>query len=471
MSKVSSVTLSLSKSDNYSTFIRFRQTQSDRVHSKLNYVLILTSLFLFSCGDQKNEISKNLELSMNRVADKYVKLVLKIGTYDSDYVDAYYGPTEWKPETKSTVSDDSAFIQGLYDDAGKLLDSLESLSEEKADEILTLRYRSLYKQILAARTKVFMLAGGKLSFDEEAKALYDIEVPTHDSLYFQNIINEIDKLLPGKGSVADRWQEYKKQFVISTVKLDEVFQTAINECRKRTLQYIKLPAKESFKVEYVKGQPWSAYNWFKGNSFSLIQINTDLPYNIERAANLAAHEGYPGHHVQSLLREKLYRENNWVEFCIYPLFSPQSLIAEGTANYGIEIAFPANTQMEFEKEVLFPIAGLDPSKADNYYKISQLVQKLGYSSIEAARNYLDDKWTKEQAISWLQNYNLVSRQRAEQNLKFFEKYRSYIINYNLGKDIVKDYIEKKGGTPENEKLRWALFEKIISTPQTPSGLK
>jgi hypothetical protein len=492
MKKDSTVTLSLSalahqgrdrsKSDNYAAYVRFRpvslwqssqggQAQSDRERFKLYYVLILTVFFLFSCGEEKNQVSSNLESSMNKVAEQYVKLVLKIGMYDSDYVDAYYGPAEWKPETKSSSTSDSVFIQNLYDEAGKLLDTLESLSKEQADEIETLRYRFLYKQILAVRTKTFQLAGGKLSFDEEAKALYDAEVPTYESLHFQNIIDEISKLLPGNGSVADRWQEYRKQFIIPTEKLDEVFQTAINECRKRTLQYIKLPVKESFKVEYLKGQPWGAYNWYKGNYFSVIQVNTDLPIYIDHAVDLAAHEGYPGHHVLNVLLEKLYRERNWVEFSIYPLFSPQSLIAEGTANFGVEVAFPGDSQMEFEKEILFPLAGLDPSKANTYYRITKLIQQLNYSSNEAARNYLDGKWNKNQIVDWLQKYELASKERAEQNLRFFEKYRSYVINYNLGKDIVKNYIEKNGGTPDNEKLRWALFEKIISTPQTPSGLQ
>ncbi|NWF88153.1 MAG: hypothetical protein HXY50_01690 [Ignavibacteriaceae bacterium] len=407
---------------------------------------------------------------MNRIAEQYVKLVLTIGNYDSDYVDAYYGPEEWKPKLDTPSANDSTVIQSLYDEAGKLLDSLENLSQEQADEILTLRYKFLYKQILAARTKVFMLAGGKLNFDEEAKAFYDVEVPSHDSLYFQSIVNKISKLLPGKGSVAERWQEYKKQFIIPSEKLDEVFQTAINECRKRTLQYIKLPSKESFKVEYVKDKPWGGYNWYKGNSFSVIQVNTDLPSYIDRAVDLAAHEGYPGHHVLNVQLEKLYRERNWVEFCIYPLYSPQSLIAEGTANYGIDVAFPGDSQTEFEKEILFPLAGLDPSKADGYYMISKLIKQLSYSSIEAARYYLDDKWTKEQTIKWLQDYNLASKERAEQNLKFFEKYRCYIINYSLGQDIVKNYVEKNGGTEENVDLRWKIFEKLISTPQTPSVL-
>jgi len=482
MRKLFNVTLRQAQSDIFFKTVRFRpvstwlpsqsrQAQSDNLILKLFYsYFIIATLFLFSCGEQKNESSKNLESSMNNVAEQYVKLVLNIGIYDSDYVDAYYGPTEWKPETKSNAISDSTYIQSLYDDAGKLLDTLESLGNEQADELQTLRYRFLYKQILAARTKVFMLAGGKLSFDEEAKALYDVEVPAYDSAYFQRIVDEISKLLPGNGNVVDRWQEYKKQFIIPTEKLNAVFQAAIDECRKRTLQYIKLPAKESFKVEYVKNQPWGAYNWYKGNSFSVIQVNTDLPSYIDRAVDLAAHEGYPGHHVLNVRLEKLYRERNWVEYCIYPLFSPQSFIAEGTANYGLDIAFPGDAQMEFEKEVIFPITNLDPSKVENYYKISRLLQKLGYSSIEAARNYLDGKWTKEQTISWLQKYNLASKERAEQNLKFFEKYRSYIINYSLGRDIIQQYIEKNGGTDDNEKLRWALFEKIISTPQTPSGL-
>ncbi len=33
---------------------------------------------------------------MNVVAESYVKLVLALGQHDAAYVDAYYGPPEWK---------------------------------------------------------------------------------------------------------------------------------------------------------------------------------------------------------------------------------------------------------------------------------------------------------------------------------------------------------------------------------------
>ena len=57
-------------------------------------------IFFNSCSEPQNKNSANLEATMNSVAEKYVKLVLNIGTIDPDYVDAYYGPAEWKPETK-----------------------------------------------------------------------------------------------------------------------------------------------------------------------------------------------------------------------------------------------------------------------------------------------------------------------------------------------------------------------------------
>ena len=115
----------------------------------------------------------------------------------------------------------------------------------------------------------------------------------------------------------------------------------------------------------MKGTSWNAYNWYKGNYHSLIQVNLDFPIVIDRAIDLACHEGYPGHHVyNALLEQALVRERGWVEISMYPLFSPQSLIAEGSANFGIDMAFPAAERAAFERDSLFPLAGLDRSLAE-----------------------------------------------------------------------------------------------------------
>ncbi|MDP4174431.1 MAG: hypothetical protein Q8933_10710 [Bacteroidota bacterium] len=409
---------------------------------------------------------------MNDIAEGYVKLVLQIGLYDDGYVDAYYGPENWKPKDISENEKKDFPFAALYKKANDLISQLKKIDQSKLSSIEKLRYKYLFDQILSVRSRIEILNGKKLSFDEESKALYDAVSPVYDEKFFKDVIDQLDRILPGKGSISERYDKFRDAFVIPKEKIDTVFKAAIFECRKRTLEHISLPANENFTVEYVTGKSWGAYNWYKGNEFSLIQVNTELPIYIDRAIDLACHEGYPGHHVYNALLEKhLVDDKGWVEFTVYPLFSPQSLIAEGSANYGIDVAFPGDERTNFEKKVLFPLAGLDSSLADKYYEAIKLTAKLNYAMNEAARNYLDGKFSRDAAIAFLIKYALSNQDRAERSLRFIEHYRSYVINYNLGQDIVKNYIERNGGTENDNDKRWELFRYLISTPQTPSELQ
>ncbi len=425
------------------------------------YVIIVL-IGMLSC-QSKIDVNE----SLNQIAENYVKLVLEAGIYDPYFVDAYYGPEEWKPKTSDDTEIPVDELLGKVEDINK---QLNLINQDRLNENLILRYTYLQKQLIAVKGRIEILGGKKFTFDEETVALYDVETPDYSLEHFESLINELEELLPGEGELTDRLSEFKKEFIIPKDKLEVVFDAAINEARARTLKYIDLPENENFELEFVSDKPWGGYNWYKGNNFSLIQVNTDLPVYIERAIDLASHEGYPGHHVYNcLLETNMVRNNNWVEFSVYPLYSPQSLIAEGTANYGIEMAFPEDEKIKFEKEVLFPLAGLDASKADKYYQVLRLVAKISYVRNAAAEAYLNGEKSKEETIDWLVKYALRSRESAEKSLSFIEAYRSYIINYNVGLDMVRDYMEKNAGETKEEK--WELFEYLISTPQVPSNLE
>jgi hypothetical protein len=405
---------------------------------------------------------------MNRIAEQYVRLVLAVGVHDADYVDAFYGPGSWRSEVQTSRKT----LPEIESDALFILSELAKFDTKVAEESLQLRKHYLTKQLQSLITRVEILSGKKLSFDSEAKALYDAVPPHHTEQQFEEILGQIDLTLGGKGTLIQRYEDYKKKFIIPIERLDKVFSAAIAECRARTKKHIELPPAESFNVEYVKNKSWSGYNWYKGNSYSVIQVNTDLPIYIDRAVDLAAHEGYPGHHVyNALLEETMVKKRKWVEFSVYALFSPQSSIAEGTANFGIEVAFPGKERLDFERQVLFALAGLDPSSAQQYYKLSDLVSKLSYAGNEAARRYLDGNCSKEEAVSWLMKYALMPKERAEQRVRFFDQYRSYVINYNLGLDLVREYIERRGGTADERDKRWEEFKQLLSSPRLPSGLK
>jgi hypothetical protein len=412
--------------------------------------------------------------SMDTIAEDYVKLVLAVGQHDADYVDAYYGPPEWKEAAGKT----KVPIATLASSAATLAAALEK-QPAPAAETGRLRLQYLQRQVSAVAARLRMLDAGTpgtarkalLSFDEESRALYDAVAPTQPESHFKAILDELEKRFPGEGPLVARYDAFRRDFVIPKEKVDAVFRTAIAACRERTAKHIPLPAEEQFTLEYVTGKSWSGYNWYQGKYRSLIQINTDLPIYVDRAIDLACHEGYPGHHVYNVLLEKnLVKDRGWIEFTVYPLFSPQSLIAEGTANFGIEVAFPGRERVEFERTVLFPAAGLDPSRAAAYYEVQGMVDQLAYAGNEAARRYLNGTIDAAAAAGFLERYALMPRERAQQRVKFFDQYRSYVINYNLGKDMVRRYIESRGGTPANPAKRWAEFEALISSPRLPSGL-
>ena len=187
---------------------------------------------------------------------------------------------------------------------------------------------------------------------------------------------------------------------------------------------------------------------------------------------MACHEGYPGHHVQNILYDHgLVKGKGWIEFTVFPLFSPISVINEGTANLAIETAFPDDSRQAFERDVLYPIAGIDTSNAAKYNEIRRLQKELEYAEVEAARSYLDGKIGAEAAAQYLSSNALMSPDRARRLVAFFDRYRSYIISYSLGYDLVKGYIEKRGGTPDHPDKLWEEFRLLISVPRIPSALK
>lgn len=399
---------------------------------------------------------------MDSVAQTYARLTLAVGQHDPNYVDAYYGPPEWKAEAAAHPMP----LDRIREEAGAALNALGDA--EPADEMSKLRRKYLAKQLDALIARVAMLSGEKWSFDDESAALYDVVDPGRPDSYYQAALDQLEPLLPGDGPLSERYDRFRSQFFVPADKLEQVFGAAVEAARERTKQFVTMPDAESFRIEYVAGQVWGAYNWYEGNAHSLIQVNTDLPVSIDHIVPLACHEGYPGHHVyNALLEHNLARGRNWVEFSIYALFSPQSLIAEGTAEYGIELNFPREERRAFEQEVLYPMAGLDAGKSEEYARMLALVAQLGYSSNDAARRYLDGKASHAETVDWLVTYSLSTPDRAARRIRFFEQNRSYVVTYNLGQDLVKNYVDSRASSRED---RWKVFTDLLSTPQVPSGL-
>jgi len=439
----------------------------------LSKVIILLSLFIFiGCTNESvktDEMAKpqSIEDTINRFAESYVKIMLGMDIHEPGYVDAYYGPQEYKDEAIAMQKS----LAELKSHAGEVIAGLSKLDLSGEEEILQLRHQYLMKQLQSVMSRIDMNEGIEFTFEREAKEIFDVTPPVYSESHFQEIIDEIGKLLPGTGTVQERFNSFRSEFVVPVDKLDAVFEAAIAEARIRTSKYIELPENDNFELEYVTGKSWTGYNWYKGNSHSLIQLNTEFPLYIDRAIDVACHEGYPGHHLYNALLEKtLARGRGWEEFTVNPLYSSQSIISEGSANFGIEVVFPGDERAKFEREVLFPLAGLDPSRVEEYYNVMALVGKLNYASNEVARGYLNGDFDRPKSEQMFVDLALMTPERAAQRVRFIDQYGAYVINYNLGKDLVRKYIESRGGTADNPEKRWEEFIILLSSPRLPSSL-
>jgi hypothetical protein len=421
---------------------------------------------LLACGGERGPARSAPDPArLDPVARRYVVLALGLGKHDPNFVDAYYGPDS----LKAVAAAESLTVAKVRSSAESLIAVLGDTVPAYADSLVRLRHQYLRLQLGAMATRARMLGGERLSFDQEARALYDAEPPHYPPAHFDSLLARLNSLLPGREPLAARYQRFRDRLTIPAPLVDTVFKTAIAACRARTLAHLTLPPGERFDLEYVKGTSWNAYNWYKGQYHSLIQVNLDFPIAIDRAIDLACHEGYPGHHVyNALLEQALSRKRGWVEMTVYPLYSPQSLIAEGSANYGIDMAFPAEARVRFERDSLFPLAKLDQGLAERNAAVQQVVERLNYARNEVARRLLDGQIDSAVAVREMSRYWLSPPSASAKTVRFIRDYRAYVINYNLGRDLVADWVTRTGG--RSDEGRWRVFGALLSSPMLPHDL-
>lgn len=425
---------------------------------------VLAALTLGACATGPGGQADTLDA----IADDYLLLQLTIGEKEEGYIDAYYGP-------------EAVRTQAVAEAAGQTLPMLAARTEAletraahfaddgaPGDSLDERRARFLVAQLTAAGTRLRMMQGEKLSFADEAEGLFGVrpDLPALES--FDPLLAQIERLVPGEGPLWQRIDTFQKRFDMPADRVRPVMDAAIAECKRRTLDHIALPEGESFTLALVTDKPWSGYNYYQGDYHSKIEVNTDLPVRLDRAIDLGCHEGYPGHHAfNSLLERELVNGRGWQEFSVYPLYSPQSLIAEGSANYGIDLAFPGEEDVAFTRDVLAPIAGLEDLDVERYIALRDAMQDLGPARYTIASQYLAGHIDGERATELLQRYQLVSPERAKQSLDFIDTYRSYIINYGLGRDMVQAAIEAGDAGAD---VRWERMEHLLSEPTLPADL-
>ena len=413
-----------------------------------------------SCTQQPNI---DVAAQIDPLAEQYVRLALSLGEHDEHYIDAYFGPDKWREHARENPRS----LDNIAATGASLAAEVRAIDVSKEEYLIALRQDFIASHLESLSAIARMRSGETFTFDEESKAVYGFVAPTFPVEHYEKALAEMGALLPGDDPLHERVYEFELQLRVPADKIEAIVRAGIDECRARTLQRMTLPEGEAFVLEMVTGNPWGAYNWYKGNGQGLIQVETTRPKSLDTSIELGCHEGYPGHHAfSSLLDQQFLQQRGWIEFSVLPLFSPQGVIFEGSGDLAAKIAFPGESRNEFLRNTIMPIAGIDDAELGIATRLDQLKNKNRYAGIEAARNYLDGKWDRAQTEDWLTRYALTPPESLDAWFRFTERYRAYHINYVLGKDLVEEFVRRENPDGDEEG-DWQALAKLLSYPPTP----
>jgi hypothetical protein len=393
-----------------------------------------------------------------RSDEEFVKLALAIDEHLPGYVDSYFGPAEWQQEAKQ---------------AGKLplpdlvhrVDEL-AMNVAEANDWDAQRKDFLLHQISAMQMSLRLLGGENVSLAEEVQGLYDVQPTWKDESNFVEAQKRLDEVLPPGDSLKERLESWKKSFEIPMEKIKELLPLVINMLRELTNKKFGLPKEESFVVEFVSNQPWSAYNWYLGGFKSRIDLNTDLPMRVGRLAGLIAHEAYPGHHTELSLKEaKLVRQRDYREHVLTLINSPSCVIAEGIATSALETVLTDEELENWYRDEILPRAGMAHMDPKKIIEVSQAGDKLSGLWGNAAFMFHDQKKSTDEIISYLQKYEMSTDEEANKAIQFISNplYRSYIFTYHIGYDLLEELFS----IADRDKY----FARLLQEPVTPSQIR
>jgi hypothetical protein len=399
-------------------------------------------------------------LKISKFGILFLLLALRIDKHIKGYVDFYFGPENLR---KIVDNEPITSPKKLLLDAKTLLKQLMSQGYDKERE------RYLEKMLIAMRTSVEIISGIKIPIKEQFLKLYDVDLQPVKESELDDLKEEFNAAYGGLGSLEKRMKDLRVRRTVPEGKVFKLYKKALNITRKRTKELFDdlLPQKERIVLELVKNNDeikWSYYNWYLGNLCSRIEVNPNYDMYWTTYLSVAAHEGYPGHHTEFVVKEqKLYCELNQFEHSILLLHSPKLILSEGIAELAVKVLFSNREAVEISLRELCP----DSSNEDSLEKMmaqNKVKGKITLFWYNFAYHALIDKYDDEELMRYGTNFEIVSKENIKNQLEKLSNpvYSKNAFMYNLGSKLIK----YKYGAPPSVKD----FRNLLVNPILPSDL-
>ena len=391
------------------------------------------------------------------LAREYVLLGLRFDRLSAGFVDAYTGD----PALRRQVDDEPRPLPvALAAQARSLLAELPSagLAEDRVE--------LLRSQLTALGCNARRLAGEPVGFVDEVKAYFGVDIALGDESEYAAAHEDLDALLPGDGSLTERYAAYRTADECPPDRLDDLVRDLSSALRDVVRTGYGLPEGETVEYQIVTDEPWSGFNYYLGDYRSRVAINADLPHRLSQLPQLVAHEAYPGHHTEHCRKERgLVGAGGRLEHTVFLVNTPECLVAEGLADLGIPASIGAGWGPWAEEIYADLKLGFDGALAE---RVAAVVQRLERSRQDAALLLHDRGASEDEVVAFLQRWMLVPEKRARQSLRFLSHplWRAYTSTYVEGYRLLSAWLDAR---PAGQPLG-ARFVRLLDEPLTPGRI-
>jgi hypothetical protein len=383
------------------------------------------------------------EAQLNALAEDFVVMATAMAGINENYVDNYFGPSSLDSRSRGSFPE----LREMVSQADLLAQDLAALQVPQ----LSARKTTLQDKVARLQELLSIVsAPSKPSFAEELERLYGITMDS-ETMDQQANLDALQELLPGRGTLAFRVAAFRNRFVIPADKRKAVFEAALAECKRRTLEHWNLGADESLTVEWTRDVP-AAWHRYLGQGQSLLQVNDLSIAFLDNAVDIACHEGYPGHHAQYVLMDQ--QSDLGVEDTVTLLRSTEAIVLEGAANYGVHLAFTPEEKLAFERDVLAPIAGISLPDESQYLAFGKLMDQFVYGIPAIVEEYYDGVISFNEGTFRLEKEAMVASSSAL--LEYIDEFGTYSIGYTYAEEQIRSAVS--GGEA------WALLKGIVIAP-------
>jgi hypothetical protein len=243
-----------------------------------------------------------------------------------------------------------------------------------------------------------------------------------------------------------------------------VLRTSAERFHRAACRDFDVPPDEAIEWEAAQEQPWNAEATFLGGGRTRIRVNLDLPRDVVTAARVAAHEAYPGHHLDNITKERtLVREAGLGEATLRTLNTPELLIAEGLASVGREVVM-SDLELGDELRRIARDAGLDTGLAALGAPVATAVLELNGAFANAALLLHAEGVPPPDVRDYLVETTVQGPEMIDHAMRALADPigRTYEFAYSEGTRLVRAWLEVQGQT--------SGFARLLAEQHTPSGL-